>query len=149
MATFVHDSRLRRAVNLRLRVLASEELEFIVFSDAERHNLVESVAIPPARVHKVLYRDKIDDPDAAIVSGPVHLHRRLIQSRSPNVLRRGAHADDPVVVVAYALSDLGKARPNVMAVTVDEASKRPGARTRVPRLCVAGAFPSLRRPDRR
>jgi glycosyltransferase involved in cell wall biosynthesis len=61
MATFVHSDRMRKLVNWMLRFCTRDELEFIVFSDAERRNLVESVGIPAARVYRIVYRDKIDD----------------------------------------------------------------------------------------
>jgi glycosyltransferase involved in cell wall biosynthesis len=60
MGTFVHDPRLRRFVNVVLRRLKIDELEFIVFSDGEARGLVESVGVAPERVHRVLYRDRLD-----------------------------------------------------------------------------------------
>lgn len=61
MGAFVHDDRLRKVVNLLLRGLNSDELEFIVFSEAERRNLVDVLGLSAARVHRVLYRGKIPE----------------------------------------------------------------------------------------
>lgn len=114
MATFVHDSRLRRAVNVLLRSLASEELEFIVFSDAERHNLVELVGILPARVHKVLYRDKIDESDVGGAAEERYIFTGGYSNRDYRTFFGAVRTlDDPVIAVASGLSDLGKAPPNV------------------------------------
>jgi glycosyltransferase involved in cell wall biosynthesis len=114
MATFVHDSRLRRALNLILRGLASEELEFIVFSDAERRNLVELVRIPPARVHKVLYRDKIDESDVAVAAEGRYIFTGGYSNRDYRTFFGAVRTlDDPVVAVASALSNLDDAPPNV------------------------------------
>jgi glycosyltransferase involved in cell wall biosynthesis len=114
MATFVHDSRLRRAVNLLLRALASEELEFIVFSDAERHNLVDLVRIPPARVHKVLYRDKFAESDAAVAAEGTYIFTGGYSNRDYRTFFGAVRTlNDPVVAVASALSKLDEAPPNV------------------------------------
>jgi glycosyltransferase involved in cell wall biosynthesis len=114
MATFVHDARLRRAVNLLLGALASEELEFIVFSDAERHNLVELVGLPPARVHKVLYRDKIEASDVAGAAEGRYIFTGGYSNRDYRTFFGAVRTlPDPVVAVASALSDLGTAPPNV------------------------------------
>jgi glycosyltransferase involved in cell wall biosynthesis len=67
MGTFVHDPRLRKLVNIVLRRLQIVELEFIAFSDAEVRELVEGLRISPERVHRVLYRDKVE-PVAAPLS---------------------------------------------------------------------------------
>lgn len=65
MAAFVHDDRLRQLVNLLLRALRRDGLEFIAFSEAERRNLIEAVGVPAERVHRVIYRDK---PSATIAA---------------------------------------------------------------------------------
>lgn len=70
LGAFVHDERLRRVVNLLLRALKLDRLEFIVFSDAERRNIVEVVGIPSTRVHRVVYRGRIPETaDAADSNG--------------------------------------------------------------------------------
>jgi glycosyltransferase involved in cell wall biosynthesis len=61
MATFVQNARLRRAVNVVLGALRIDELELIVFSEAERRNLVEVVGVPPPQVHRVVYRGKMHE----------------------------------------------------------------------------------------
>jgi glycosyltransferase involved in cell wall biosynthesis len=62
MGTFVHNDRLRKIVNLILRALKLDELEFIAFSDAERRNLTEVVGISSDRMHRVIYRGNMEEP---------------------------------------------------------------------------------------
>ena len=101
-------------MNVLLRALGSEELEFIVFSDAERHNLVEFVGIPPARVHRVLYRDKIDESDVAGAAEEGYIFTGGYSNRDYRTFFGAVRTlDDPVVAVASGLSDLGNAPPNV------------------------------------
>lgn len=65
LGTFMHDASLRRVVNQLLRRFKIDALEFIVFSDAERANLVDEVGISPERVHRVMYRVKWSDSSAS------------------------------------------------------------------------------------
>jgi glycosyltransferase involved in cell wall biosynthesis len=115
MATFVHDQRLRNMVNLLLRALRSDELEFIVFSDAERGNLVDVVGIPFARVHKVLYRDRIDEFRVGCEPEGDYIFTGGYSNRDYRTFFTAVAAlsDDRVVAVASALSDVGDAPPNV------------------------------------
>jgi glycosyltransferase involved in cell wall biosynthesis len=114
MATFVHDDRVRRVVNVAVRALARGEVEFIVFSDAERRNLVEAVGVPSTRVHKVLYRDKLDEPDGTAALEGRYVFTGGYSNRDYQTFFGAVSAlDDPVIAVASALSDLGKPPPNV------------------------------------
>jgi glycosyltransferase involved in cell wall biosynthesis len=68
MAAFVHDERLRRAVNRLLRMLRTDGIEFIAFSDAERRNLMENVDVRSERVHRVVYRGNMLESALALSS---------------------------------------------------------------------------------
>lgn len=68
MATFVHSPSVRRVVNTLFGLLTIRELEFIVFSEEELRSLIEDVGVPRKRVHKVIYRGRLEpevEPEAA------------------------------------------------------------------------------------
>jgi glycosyltransferase involved in cell wall biosynthesis len=115
MATFVHGRRMRRVVNLLLRALRSDELEFIVFSDAERRNLLDAVGIPSARVHRVLYRDKLHAPGAMGEPDGDYIFTGGYSNRDYRTFFGAVSAlsERRVVAVASALSDLGDPPANV------------------------------------
>jgi glycosyltransferase involved in cell wall biosynthesis len=114
MATFVHDQRVRQIVNLLVRALKSDELEFIVFSDAERRNLVEVVGIPPMRVHKVVYRDKMEESVVVPERDGDYIFTGGYSNRDYETFFAAVSAlKDNVVAVASGLSDLGDTPPNV------------------------------------
>jgi glycosyltransferase involved in cell wall biosynthesis len=114
MAAFVHDQRLRQAVNLLLRVLKSDELEFITFSETERRNLVEVVGIPAARVRRVVYRDKMPEAVGAPTPDGDYIFTGGYSNRDYETFFAAVSAlDDNVVAVASVLNDLGDTPPNV------------------------------------
>jgi glycosyltransferase involved in cell wall biosynthesis len=113
MAAFVHDRRLRQLVNLLLRALKSAELEFIVFSDAERRNLVEAVGIPAGQVHRVVYRDRMSEGVVASETHGGYIFTGGYSNRDYETFFAAVSAlRDPVVAVASALNDLGATPPN-------------------------------------
>jgi glycosyltransferase involved in cell wall biosynthesis len=114
MATFVHDQRLRQVVNVLLRALKSDESEFIVFSDAERRNLVEVVRILPARVHRVVYRDKMQESGVAPELEGDYIFTGGYSNRDYETFFGAVNAlKDNVVAVASGLNGLGDTPPNV------------------------------------
>jgi glycosyltransferase involved in cell wall biosynthesis len=114
MATFVQDARLRRAVNLLLAALKVDELELIVFSEAERRNLVDTLGIPPARVHRVVYRGKLSEPVSVDDSDGGYIFTGGYTNRDYETFFA---AVSPlryhVVAVASAHNDIGAPPPNV------------------------------------
>jgi glycosyltransferase involved in cell wall biosynthesis len=114
MGTFIHDARVRRLVNIVLRELKMRELEFIVFSDAELRELVVSVRMPPDRVHKVLYRDKLE-PVMDAPQGPGnYVFTGGYSNRDYKTFFAAVGGlDVNVVAVASSLSDLRDAPENV------------------------------------
>jgi glycosyltransferase involved in cell wall biosynthesis len=114
LGTFVHDRRLRQAVNVLLRALAVDQLEFIVFSDAERRNLVEAVGLSATRVHRVVYRGRRLDSAATRASGDGYVFTGGYSNRDYRTFFaavRGLKGD--VVAVASDLNDLGDPPTNV------------------------------------
>jgi glycosyltransferase involved in cell wall biosynthesis len=113
MGAFVHDQRVRQGVNRLLRMLKNDGLEFIVFSNAERRNLVEKVGIPTGRVHRVLYRDKMPEPVVASAPHGAYIFTGGYSNRDYETFFAAVSAlQDPVVAVASALNDLGATPPN-------------------------------------
>jgi glycosyltransferase involved in cell wall biosynthesis len=114
MGTFVHDVRLRRLVNIILRKLKTKELEFIVFSDAEVRELVTSVRIPPNRVHRVLYRDKLEPVISAPHGAGSYVFTGGYSNRDYQTFFTAVGGlDVSVVAVASSLSDLRDPPENV------------------------------------
>jgi glycosyltransferase involved in cell wall biosynthesis len=113
LATFLHDPQIRRATNSFLRVFKGNGLEFIVFSDAERRNLVGEVGISPDRVHRLIYRGvgwREMEPDQRgdyIFTGG-HTHRDY-----GTFFEAVAPLQHHVVAAASPLNDLANAPPNV------------------------------------
>jgi glycosyltransferase involved in cell wall biosynthesis len=52
---FVQSPAMRRVVNAMLRTAMIPELEVIAFSEGERRALIETVGVPPERVHKLVW----------------------------------------------------------------------------------------------
>jgi glycosyltransferase involved in cell wall biosynthesis len=114
MAAFVHDERLRRAVNVLLRVASGDELEFIAFSEAERRNLIEVVGVAPARVHRVVYRGNKDESAGATASGGDYIFTGGYSNRDYETLFTAVSGlDNDVVAVASALNGLSDPPSNV------------------------------------
>jgi glycosyltransferase involved in cell wall biosynthesis len=126
LATFMHDARLRKAVNYLLRVFKTDGLEFIVFSQAERVNLVDVVGIPPERVHRVVYRGRwSDDKVPERVGGYIFTGGHTNRDYS-TFFRAVAPLQYDVVAVASPLNDLSDSPPNVdlrIATPLDEFEK--------------------------
>jgi glycosyltransferase involved in cell wall biosynthesis len=113
LATFMHDARLRQAVNYLLRVFKTDRLEFIVFSQAESANLVGVVGIPPERVHRVLYRgkwsaDEVPERIGGYIFTGGHTNRDYA-----TFFRAVAPLQYDIVAVASPLNDLSDPPPNV------------------------------------
>jgi glycosyltransferase involved in cell wall biosynthesis len=113
LATFMHDARLRQAVNSCLRVLKTDRLEFIVLSEAERANLLGEVGIPPERVHRVIYRGKwsaeaVPDRVGGYVFTGGHTNRDY-----ETFFEAVAALEHDVVTVASPLNELGDTPANV------------------------------------
>jgi hypothetical protein len=114
LGAFVHDVRLRQAVNLLLRAFQVDRLEFIVFSDAERRNLVDVVGFPSARVHRVVYRGKIPDSVGAPEPDGDHIFTGGYSNRDYQTFFAAVEPlKDDVIAAASALSELPKPPPNV------------------------------------
>jgi glycosyltransferase involved in cell wall biosynthesis len=125
-ATFMHDARLRQAVNHFLRILKTDRLEFIVLSQAERANLVGVVGIPPERVHRVIYRgkwvaDAVPDRIGGYVFTGGHTNRDY-----ETFFEAVATLQHDIVAVASPFNELGEPPANVdlrIATPVDEFEK--------------------------
>jgi glycosyltransferase involved in cell wall biosynthesis len=103
----------RRAVNLLLRLCAVDELEFIVFSRAESRNLTKVVGLPPARVHRVLYRGKADT-SAPVEPNDGYIFTGGYSNRDYETFLAAVGAvRHQVIAVASALNDLHDTPPNV------------------------------------
>jgi hypothetical protein len=114
MATFVQDARLRRAVNLILRALRTDELELIVFSEAERRNLVETVGVPRDRVHRVVYRGKLQASAGAHGNDGAYIFTGGYTNRDYETFFAAVRPlGYEVVAVASARNDVGAPPPNV------------------------------------
>jgi glycosyltransferase involved in cell wall biosynthesis len=113
MGVFVHDERLRRIVNLVLRLLKFDELEFIVFSGAESRNLTRVVGLPSARVHRVVYRgNAAEAPSPEPHDG--YVFTGGYSNRDYETFFAAVRAlQEHVVAVASALNDLGDPPANV------------------------------------
>jgi glycosyltransferase involved in cell wall biosynthesis len=125
-ATFMHDARLRQAVNHFLRILKTDRLEFIVLSEAERANLVGTVGISPDRVHRVVYRgkwsaDAVPDRVGGYVFTGGHTNRDY-----QTFFHAVATLRHEVVAVASPFNELGELPANVdlrIATPADEFEK--------------------------
>jgi glycosyltransferase involved in cell wall biosynthesis len=115
IGAFVHDEHLRQVVNLMLRALKSDELEFIVFSEAERRNLVEVLRFPAARVHRIVYRGKIPEtPARAEPYDHAYVFTGGYSNRDYETFFTAVEAlQAHVVAVASALNDLPEPPANV------------------------------------
>jgi glycosyltransferase involved in cell wall biosynthesis len=114
MGSFVHDQRLRQLVNLLLRLLKTDELEFIVFSEAERRNLIEIVGLPSSRVHRVVYRGKSLESSAAPETDGGYIFTGGYSNRDYETFFAAVGTlQDKVVAVASALNNVGDPPPNV------------------------------------
>jgi glycosyltransferase involved in cell wall biosynthesis len=114
MGAFVHDPRVRQIVNLLLRLVKIDELEFIVFSEAERRNLIETVGLPSARVHRVVYRGKSRECTAAPEPDEGYIFTGGYSNRDYETFFAAVGPlRDKVVAVASALNNLGDPPPNV------------------------------------
>jgi glycosyltransferase involved in cell wall biosynthesis len=114
LGAFVHDRRLRQIVNLVLRALAVDALEFIVFSEAERRNLIDVVGLPAPRVHRVMYRGRSLESAATQASGDGYVFTGGYSNRDYRTFFaavRGLEGD--VVAVASGLNDLDDPPANV------------------------------------
>jgi glycosyltransferase involved in cell wall biosynthesis len=113
LGTFVHDRRLRKVVNLLLRALRVSELEFIVFSEAERRNLVDAVGVPAMQVHKVRYQGRpLESGEGAPDDGYVFTGGYSNRDY-PTFFAAVNGLDAHVVAVGSGLSDLDDPPPNV------------------------------------
>lgn len=114
LGVFVHDERLRRVVNLLLRLLKFDELEFIVFSGAESRNLTEVVGLPSARVHRVVYRGKTTESPSAADPHDGYIFTGGYSNRDYETFFAAVRPlQEEVVAVASALNDLGDPPANV------------------------------------
>jgi glycosyltransferase involved in cell wall biosynthesis len=114
MAVFVHDDRLRVVVNRLLQALRVADLEFIVFSEAERRNLVESVGVPCARVHRVVYRGNPLEPVRVPASGGGYVFTGGYSNRDYETFFAAVRGlPYEVVAVPSALNVLDDTPPNV------------------------------------
>jgi glycosyltransferase involved in cell wall biosynthesis len=114
LGAFVHDERLRRVVNLLLRALKLDGLEFIVFSDAERRNLVEVVGFPSEQVHRVVYRGKIpESADAAESTGGYIFTGGYSNRDYETFFAAVGPLNRNVIAAASALNELHDTPPNV------------------------------------
>jgi glycosyltransferase involved in cell wall biosynthesis len=118
LGAFVHDTRVRRLVNVLLRAFKVAELEFIVFSHAERRNLIDSVGLSAERVHRVVYRGKLLGPVAAADADADADGEYVFTGGYSNrdyatffAAVRPLH--DAVIAAASALNDLDDPPPNV------------------------------------
>jgi hypothetical protein len=114
MAAFVHDQRLRRAVNVLLRALTIDELEFVAFSEAERRNLAEVVGVPHERLHRVVYRGNMKELVDTPSSDGDYIFAGGYSNRDYQTFFAAVDAMPwNVVTVASALNDLGDTPSNV------------------------------------
>jgi glycosyltransferase involved in cell wall biosynthesis len=113
LGAFVHDERLRRAVNVVLRACTIPELEFIVFSDAERRNLLDAVGLPAERIHRVVYRGTVAAPDAPDAAEG-YVFTGGYSNRDYETFFAAVRAlREPVVAAASALNGVGAPPPSV------------------------------------
>ena len=114
MGVFVHDERLRKVVNVVLRALRCDGLEFIAFSEGERRNLVEAVGIPPPRVHRVVYRGSTREAVVTPERDEDYVFTGGYSNRDYDTFFTAVGAlEAKVVTVASALNDLGDPPRNV------------------------------------
>jgi glycosyltransferase involved in cell wall biosynthesis len=113
MAVFVQGQRVRHALNLLLRVLKINELELIVFSEAERANLIDVIGIPAERVHRVVYRGKMSEAAASRHEGGYIFTGGYTNRDYDTFFAAVAPLEYDVIAVASALNDLGDPPPNV------------------------------------
>jgi glycosyltransferase involved in cell wall biosynthesis len=114
MGAFVHDRRLRNAVNFVLRALGHDNLEFIAFSDAERKNLNLLVGIPLERIHRIVYRGSLSEPLVASNTKREYVFTGGYSNRDYETFFAAAgRLDCEVVAVASKLNNLRGTPPNV------------------------------------
>jgi glycosyltransferase involved in cell wall biosynthesis len=114
MGVFVHDERLRKVVNVVLRALRCDGLEFIAFSEGERRNLVEAVGIPSPRVHRVVYRGSTREAVVTPESSEGYVFTGGYSNRDYDTFFTAVGTlEAKVVTVASALNDLGDPPRNV------------------------------------
>lgn len=114
MAAFVHEGRLRQIVNLLLRALRTADLEFIVFSEAERRNLIDVVGVPAESVHRVIYRGNMLESVPAPTSDGEYVFTGGYSNRDYETFFAAVGGlPYHVVAVASALNGLSDKPPNV------------------------------------